>query len=104
RARHTLQVHRALSLGGPDILPGYPFRSQNCAPAGLADPARPALCDRLLALQLEVRSRARGGLPIPPADPYLTGLQRLFDIREPDIVIFGDAGKAWITGNGPGRV
>ena len=99
-----LPVQRRLSLGGPDILPGYPFRSQNCAPAGLADPARPALCDRLLALQLEVRSRARVGLPIPSADPYLTGLQRLFDIREPDIVIFGDAGKAWITGNGPGRV
>ena len=32
------------------------------------------------------------------------GLQRLFAIREPDLVFFGDAGKAWITGEGPGRV
>ena len=99
-----LPVQRRLSLGGPDILPGYPFRSQNCAPRGLTDPAKPALCDRLIAVQLEVRTRTRVGLPIPSPDPYLTGLQRLFAIREPDIVIFGDAGKAWITGLGPGRV
>jgi hypothetical protein len=99
-----LPVQRRLSLGGPDILPGYPFRSQNCAPLGLTDPSRPALCDRMLAVQLEVRTRTRVGLPIPSPDPYLTGLQRLFAIREPDIIIFGDAGKAWITGEGPGRV
>jgi hypothetical protein len=99
-----LPVQRRLSLGGPDILPGYAFRSQNCAPLGLADPARPALCDRLIAAQLEIRSRVRIGLPIPSPDPYLTGLQRLFAIREPDLVVFSDAGKAWITGDGPGRV
>ncbi|HTL04296.1 MAG TPA: BamA/TamA family outer membrane protein [Gemmatimonadales bacterium] len=99
-----LPVQRRNSLGGPDLLPGYSFRSQNCAPAGLTDPARPALCDRYLAVQLEVRTRTRLGLPIPSSDPYLTGLQRIFAIREPDIVIFGDAGKAWITGEGPGRV
>ncbi|HEV8600385.1 MAG TPA: hypothetical protein VGQ69_13590 [Gemmatimonadales bacterium] len=99
-----LPVQRRISLGGPDILPGHPFRSQNCLPPSLADPARPALCDRLIALQLEIRGRTRVGLPIPSPDPYLTGLQRLFAIREPDIVVFGDAGKAWITGEGPGRV
>ena len=99
-----LPVQRRLSLGGPDILPGYPFRSQHCAPTSLSDPARPALCDRMIALQLEVRTRTHVGLPIPSADPYLTGLQRLFAIREPDIIVFSDAGKAWITGEGPGRV
>jgi len=99
-----LPVQRRLSLGGPDILPGYPFRSQQCAPPSLTDPALPALCDRMIALQLEVRTRTRVGLPIPSSDPYLTGLQRLFAIREPDIIVFSDAGKAWITGEGPGRV
>lgn len=99
-----LPVQRRMALGGPDILPGYPFRSQNCVPAALADPARSALCDRLLAVQLEIRTRTRVGLPIPSPDPYVTGLQRLFAIREPDVVILGNAGKAWITGDGPGRV
>lgn len=99
-----LPVQRRFSLGGPDLLPGYAFRSQNCAPAALADPSRPALCDRLVALQIETRTRTRVGLPIPSPDPYLTGLQRLFAIREPDIVVFADAGKAWVTGIGPGRV
>ncbi|HEV8149875.1 MAG TPA: hypothetical protein VGP61_06780, partial [Gemmatimonadales bacterium] len=46
-----LPVQRRLSVGGPDLLPGHAFRVQNCAPAALADPARPALCDRLIALQ-----------------------------------------------------
>ena len=99
-----LPVQRRMSLGGPDILPGYPFRSQNCVPAALADPARSGLCDRLVALQLEIRSRTRVGLPIPSPDPYLTGLQRLFAIREPDIVLLANGGKAWVTGEGPGRV
>ena len=99
-----LPVQRRFSLGGPDLLPGLPFRNQNCAPPGLADPAKPALCDRLIAAQVEVRTRVRLGLPIPSPDPYLTGLQRLFAIREPDIVIFGDAGKGWIAGEGPGRI
>ncbi|HEV8355734.1 MAG TPA: hypothetical protein VGQ17_03105 [Gemmatimonadales bacterium] len=103
-AGDPLPVQRRLSLGGPDLLPGYGFRRTNCAPAGLADPAHPALCDRLIATQLEVRTRTRMGLPVPTADPYLTALQRIFAIREPDVVIFGDAGAAWVAGEGPGRI
>ncbi|MGH7559789.1 MAG: hypothetical protein ACRENB_02085 [Gemmatimonadales bacterium] len=99
-----LPVQRRLSLGGPDILPGYPFRAFNCVPPTLSDPAHPALCDRLLAVQLEVRTRSRIGLPLRTNDPYLAGLQRLLGIVEPDVVIFGDAGKAWLAGDGPGRV
>ncbi|HEU5219913.1 MAG TPA: hypothetical protein VFU23_14735, partial [Gemmatimonadales bacterium] len=99
-----LAVQRRVSLGGPDILPGYGFRSNNCAPASLADPSNPALCDRMVATQLEVRTRTRMGLPFPTPDPYITALQRILGIREPDIVIFGDLGKAWISGRGPGRV
>ena len=99
-----LPVQRRFGLGGPDRLPGYEFRSMNCAPASLTDPSRVALCDRLLAAQLEVRTRIRLGLPIATMDPYLSALQRLLGIREPDIVIFADGGKGWITGDGPGRV
>jgi len=99
-----LPVQRRLSLGGPDILPGYRFRSFNCVPASLVDPSEPALCDRMLATQLELRTRTHIGLPFATSDPYVTALQRLLGIREPDIVIFGDLGKSWITGEGPGRV
>ncbi len=99
-----LPVQRRLSLGGSDFLPGYGFRSQSCGAGSLTDPAHPALCDRMMAVQVEVRTRTRMGLPIPTTDPYLTALQRLFGIREPDVVILGDAGKSWITGEGPGRV
>jgi len=99
-----LPIQRRLSLGGPDILPGYPFRSLNCAPASLTDPSLPALCDRMIAAQVEVRTRTRLGLPLATTDPYLSAAQRLLGIREPDVVIFADAGKSWITGNGPGRI
>lgn len=99
-----LPIQRRLSLGGPDVLPGYGFRNLNCAPASLTDPSRPALCDRMLAVQLEVRTRTRLGLPLATTDPYLSAAQRLLGIREPDVVIFGDAGKSWITGEGPGRI
>lgn len=99
-----LPVQRRISLGGPDILPGYRFRSFNCVPASLLDPSQPALCDRMLAAQIELRTRTRIGLPLATSDPYVTALQRLLGIREPDIVVFGDLGKSWITGDGPGRV
>jgi hypothetical protein len=99
-----LPVQRRFSLGGPDILPGYGFRSQSCAPPALADPSHPALCDRILAVQLEVRTRTRLGFPIPTTDPYVNALQRILGIREPDVVIFGDAGRAWVAGDGPGRI
>jgi hypothetical protein len=99
-----LPVQRRLSLGGPDILPGYSFRALSCVPPGFNDPANPALCDRLLAGQLEVRARSGIALPIRTNDPYLTGLQRLLGLNEPDLVVFGDAGNAWLAGDGPGRV
>lgn len=99
-----LPVQRRLSLGGPDILPGYSFRALSCVPPGFNDPANPALCDRLLAAQLEVRARSGIALPIRTNDPYLTGLQRLLGLNEPDLVVFGDAGNAWLAGDGPGRV
>jgi len=35
-----LPIQRRLSLGGPDLFPGYGFRSQSCAPAAFSEPAR----------------------------------------------------------------
>ena len=53
-----LPIQRRVSLGGPDLLPGYAFRSFTCAPRGFRDASDPALCDRSVAAQLEVRTRS----------------------------------------------
>ena len=99
-----LAVQRRYSLGGPDILPGYGFRAMNCAPPGSTDQARTALCDRMLAVQLEVRTRINIGLPFRITNRDFSTLQRIVGIQQADLVIFGDGGKAWLTGDGPGRV
>jgi hypothetical protein len=52
-----LPVQRRVSLGGPDVLPGYDFRAFDCSPAGFSDPSGLALCDRTLSAQVEVRTR-----------------------------------------------
>jgi hypothetical protein len=96
-------VQRRTSLGGPDLLPGYDFRAFTCAPSGFSDPALPALCDRVVTAQVEVRSRlglnlgyrTRGGE---------TGGGRFIGIQEADLVFLADAGKAWLAGSGPGQV
>jgi len=31
-------------------------------------------------------------------------LERLIGAEQMDVVVFGDMGKAWLTGDGPGRV
>ncbi len=99
-----LPIQRRVSLGGPGILPGLPFREQNCAPATFTDPARAALCDRMLAVQLEFRLRFPLSLrDVFGAQEFLL-LDRLFGGNQADLVVFSDAGKAWLTGDGPGRV
>jgi hypothetical protein len=96
-----LPVQRRVSVGGPGILPGLPFRAQNCAPASLPDPAGTALCDRFLAVQAELRVRFPLALrDVFGAQEWLL-LDRLFG---GDPVLFADGGKAWLTGDGPGRV
>ena len=52
-----LPVQRRVSMGGPDILPGYDFRAFDCAPPDFEDPAETALCDRVISAQVEVRTR-----------------------------------------------
>jgi len=103
-AGDRLPVQRRVSLGGLDFLPGFDFRAFTCAPRGFSDPALPALCDRMIATQLEVRTRL--GLNLGYRMPDREGNQRgrFIGIEEADLVIFGDAGKAWLAGSGPGQV
>ena len=56
-AGDRLPIQRRVSLGGPDLLPGFDFRAFTCAPRRLRDPALSALCDRMIATQVEVRTR-----------------------------------------------
>lgn len=102
-AGDRLPVQRRFSLGGPDILPGFGFRAFACAPRGFSDSALPALCDRMIAAQVEVRTRL--GLNLGHrlgGDGDRPG--RFLGIEEADLVIFSDAGKAWLAGGGPGQV
>ena len=99
-----LPIQRRLSMGGPGILPGLPFRSQSCAPPSLTDPALTALCDRAIAAQAELRVRFPLRLrELLGADEWLL-LDRFFGGDQADVVFFSDAGKGWIAGDGPGRV
>jgi Omp85 superfamily domain len=102
-AGDRLPVQRRVSLGGPDLLPGFDFRSSTCAPRGFSDPADPALCDRVITTQVEVRTRL--GLNFGYRLPDREGRPgRLIGIEEADLVFFSDAGKAWLAGGGPGQV
>lgn len=98
-----LPIQRRVSLGGPDLLPGFDFRSVNCTPRDFEDPARPALCDRSILAQLEVRTRVGLGLGFRVPDRS-GGLGRFIGIDEADLVFFGDGGTAWLAGPGPGQL
>jgi hypothetical protein len=99
-----LPVQQRVSLGGPDILPGFDFRAFNCAPEGFNDPAEPALCDRIIATQVEVRTRVGLNLGFRFPDQAGNRPGRFIGIEEPDLVIFSNAGKGWLAGSGPGQV
>jgi hypothetical protein len=102
-AGDRLPIQRRFSLGGPDILPGFDFRAFTCAPRGFSDPATPALCDRTIVTQVEVRTRL--GLNLGYRLPDRDGSRgRFIGIEEADLVIFGDGGKAWLAGSGAGQV
>jgi hypothetical protein len=99
-----LPVQRRVSLGGPDLLPGFAFRAYTCAPRGFTDPANPALCDRVIATQVEVRTRLGLNLGYQMQDREGNRRGRFIGIEEADLVFFSDAGKAWLAGRGPGQV
>jgi hypothetical protein len=99
-----LPVQRRVSLGGPDLLPGFDFRAYTCAPRGFSDAALPALCDRSITAQLEVRTRVGVNLGYRMPDREGRGTGRFLGIEEADLVFFTDIGKAWLAGDGPGKV
>lgn len=99
-----LPIQRRVSLGGADPMPGFGFRAFNCSPQGFRDAALTALCDRVIATQLEVRSRLNLGLGYRYRDRLGRDIDRFIGIDQADLVIFVDAGKAWLSGDGPGRV
>jgi hypothetical protein len=99
-----LPIQRRLSLGGVDLLPGYRFRALNCAPPGFDDPSDAALCDRAVVTEGEFRHRLRLRAGYTVRDPNHRELDRFVGIEDPDLVVFADAGSAWLAGDGPGRV
>ncbi len=99
-----LPIQRRVSLGGPDLLPGYAFRDFTCAPRGLSDPSDPALCDRSITAQVEVRTRLTLNLGYRLRDADGGGRGRFIGLEEADLVFLTDAGKAWLAGDGPGQV
>lgn len=103
-AGDPLPMQRRGSLGGVDLLPGYAFRALNCAPAGFTPTTVPALCDRVLITQAEFRHRLKFKAGYTIRDPQHQDLDRFLGIQDPDLVVFGDAGSAWLAGDGPGRV
>ncbi len=99
-----LPMQRRVSLGGPDLMPGYGFRAFTCTPRGFVDPSDPALCDRTMVAQLEVRTRLGLNLGYRMRDREGGATGRFIGIEEADLVFLGDAGKAWLAGDGPGQV
>ena len=96
-AGDPLTIQRRRAVGGADPLLGYDFRGINCDRQRKPYPSTPALCDRSAAIQAEYRRT----LPIDLStliNGYTIG------IRKPDLVLFADAGSAWLAGDSAGRV
>lgn len=92
-----LTIQRRVALQGGDGLPGYAFREVRCDPRRQVIAAEPALCDRRMLAQVELRHTT--GFRLGTSfGPYALG------IDQPAIVLFGDFGSAWLAGAGPGQV
>lgn len=92
-----LTIQRRRALGGDDYVTGYPFRTITCDSRRRPDPATPGLCDRRMFAQVELRRRFDFSLATR-VGPYALGFDRI------DLVLLGDAGSAWLAGDGPGQV
>jgi hypothetical protein len=105
-----LPVQRRLSLGGPEPMPGFAFRRFACNGTVL-DPATPALCDRMVLFQAQYR----GNLSVSTGSNHDRRHRAHHDwddwdfddwiwLSEPTIVLFADAGTAWLRDDDPGDI
>jgi len=105
-----LPLQRRLSLGGPDPMPGHPFRTSACNRDIIAPEfagTRLAACDRVLAFQGEYRGHLKLNWSYNPWRDENADRDEghtLFWMEGLDLVVFTDAGQSWLVGNGPGRV
>ena len=109
----ALPLQRRLSLGGPDPLPGHPFRAAACD-GSITDPAFAAslvaACDRVLAFQAEYRGHLKLNWSYNPWGGGGRDEKSRSDESSPfwleglDLVVFADAGQGWLVGSGPGHV
>ncbi len=105
-----LPLQRRLSLGGPDPMPGHPFRSSSCnrdfVDSSFTD-TRVAACDRVIAFQAEYRGHVKLNWSYNPSKdekPDREEGSTFFWLEGLDVVVFADAGQAWLVGNGPNRL
>ena len=103
----ALPLQERLSLGGADPLPGYGFRHSACN-SDLTDSvfrsSRAAACDRVLLTQIEYRGHLSLRWSYGTSRPRDEGAKSALTLQGPDLVVFGNAGQAWLVGDGPGRV
>jgi Omp85 superfamily domain len=102
-----LPLQQRLALGGSAPMPGYGFRRTACHD-DITGPAfagtQLAACDRLLVTQVEYRGHLALHWSYGRARPEDEEAKSPLTLQGPDLVVFGDAGQAWLVGNGPGRL
>lgn len=104
-----LPLQQRLSLGGSAPMAGYGFRRTACD-GDITDAAfagtHVAACDRVLLAQVEYRGHLSLHWSYGKARPEdeTAKSKSPFTLQGPDLVVFGDAGQAWLVGSGPGRL
>ena len=102
-----LPLRDRLSLGGAGSLPGYGFRQSGCnsdLTVAAFTHASVAACDRVLLTQIEYRGHLSLHWSYRTSRPEDEAAKSLFTLQGPDLVVFGDAGQAWLVGDGPGHI
>ena len=105
-----LPLQRRLSLGGPEPMPGEPFRALACN-ENIIDPAftdsKLAACDRVLAFQAEYRGHLKLNWSYDPSgrrDEADRDEGTPFWLEGLDLVVFTNTGQSWLVGDGPGQL